>query len=66
MAMKVVIDWNRCESNAYCERAAPEVFRVNDDDELEVLQEMPPEELRAKVEEAVQRCPKAAISIVEV
>lgn len=63
MAMKVVIDRNRCESNGYCERSAPEVFRVNDDDELEVLQEFPPEELRAKVEEAEQRCPKAAITI---
>lgn len=66
MAMKVVIDRNRCESNAYCERYAPEVFKVNDDDELEVLQENPPEDLRGKVEEAVERCPKAAISIEEV
>lgn len=66
MAMRVVIDRNRCESNAYCERSAPEVFKVNDDDELEVLQENPPEELRAKVMEAADRCPKAAISIEEV
>lgn len=66
MAMKVVIDWNRCESNAFCERSAPEVFRVNDDDVLEVLQENPPEELRAEVEEAARRCPKAAITIEEV
>ncbi|MFN8104858.1 MAG: ferredoxin [Acidimicrobiia bacterium] len=64
--MKVVIDRNRCESNAYCERYAPAVFRVNDDDELDVLQEFPPEELRAAVEEAVARCPKAAITLEEV
>ncbi|MBX7160139.1 MAG: ferredoxin [Acidimicrobiia bacterium] len=64
--MKVVIDRNRCEANGYCERSAPEVFKVNDEDELDVLQEFPSEELRAKVEEAVQRCPKAAITIEEV
>jgi ferredoxin len=43
--------------------AAPEVFEVRDDDFLYVLQENPPEELRAKVEEAVQRCPKQAITL---
>jgi ferredoxin len=39
------------------------VFEVRDDDFLYVLQDEPPEELRAKVEEAVRRCPKQAISI---
>jgi ferredoxin len=43
--------------------AAPEVFEVRDDDFLYVLQENPPEELRAKVLEAVQRCPKQAITL---
>jgi ferredoxin len=43
--------------------AAPEVFEVRDDDFLYVLDENPPEELRAKVELAVQRCPKQAIKL---
>lgn len=63
--MRIVIDWNLCESNAVCEQLVPEVFRVGEDDELEVLDEHPPEELRARLDEAVNRCPKAAISIVE-
>ena len=41
----------------------PEVFEVRDDDFLYVLQENPPEELRAKVEEASTVCPKQAITI---
>lgn len=61
--MKVVVDYDLCESNAVCMAVAPEVFEVRDDDFLYVLQEEPPEELRAKVEEAVRRCPKQAISI---
>ena len=61
--MKVVVDYDLCESNAVCMAVAPEVFEVRDDDFLYVLEENPPEELRAKVEEAVRRCPKQAITI---
>ena len=63
--MKVVVDYDVCESNAVCMAVAPEVFEVRDDDFLYVLQDNPPEELRAKVEEAVRRCPKQAISLEE-
>lgn len=65
MAWKVVVDFDLCESNAVCMGIAPEVFEVRDDDFLYVLQEQPPDELKPKVEEAVQRCPKQAISIEE-
>jgi ferredoxin len=61
--MRVVVDWDLCESNAICMAVAPEVFEVDDDDELHLLQEHPPEELRAKVEEAVRRCPKQALAL---
>lgn len=61
--MRVVVDYDLCESNALCMAAAPEVFEVRDDDFLYVLDENPPEELRSKVELAVQRCPKQAIRI---
>ena len=63
--MKVVVDFDLCESNALCMGAAPEVFEVRDDDFLYVLNENPGEELRAKVEEAGRLCPKQAISIKE-
>lgn len=62
-AVRVVVDFDLCESNAVCMGIAPEVFEVRDDDFLYVLQENPPEELRPKIEEAVARCPKQAISI---
>ncbi len=61
--MRVVVDFDLCESNAVCMQVAPEVFEVRDDDFLYVLQEEPDESLRPKVEEAVRRCPKQAISI---
>jgi len=59
----VIVDYDLCESNALCMAAAPEVFEVRDDDYLYVLQEEPPEDLRAKVEAAARSCPKAAITI---
>jgi ferredoxin len=63
--MKVVVDFNLCESNALCVESAPEVFVVRDDDNLYVLQDEPPESLRAKVEQAVRVCPRQAIRIVD-
>ena len=61
--MKVVVDFDLCESNALCMREAPEVFEVRDDDFLYVLDENPPESLRPRLEEAVRSCPKAAITL---
>lgn len=61
--MKVVVDYDLCESNAVCMAIAPEVFEVRDDDFLYILDENPPEELRSKMEESVKRCPKQAISL---
>jgi ferredoxin len=61
--MRVVVNFDLCESNALCMGVAPEVFEVRDDDLLYVLNENPPEELREKVLAAVRVCPKNAISV---
>lgn len=61
--MKIVIDYDLCESNAVCMGIAPEVFDVRDDDMLYLLDESPGDDLRPKVEEAARRCPKQAILI---
>ena len=65
MSFRVIVDYDLCESNAICMAIAPQVFEVRDDDFLYLLTETPGEDLRAKMVEAVQRCPKQAISIVE-
>jgi ferredoxin len=64
-AVRVVVDYDLCESNAVCMQVLPEVFEVRDDDFLYVLDETPPDELRPRLEQAVQRCPKQAISIAD-
>ena len=63
--MKVVVDRDRCEANQVCMRMAPEVFHVDEADQLHVLVERVTPELRAKVERAVKACPKRALSLVE-
>ncbi len=63
--MKIVIDYDLCEGNAVCMKVAPEVFVVGEDDRARLLIANPPEELRAKVELAVKRCPRQALSIVD-
>ena len=63
--MRIVVDFDLCESNALCMAAAPEVFEVRDDGFLYVLNEHPGEDLREKVRQAANGCPTGAITIVE-
>ncbi len=65
MAFRIVVDYDLCESNAICMQVAPDLFEVRDDDFLYVLNETPAEDARARVIEAVQRCPKQAIKVVD-
>lgn len=61
--MKIAIDYDLCEGNAVCMKVAPEVFIVGDDDRAQLVNPNPGEDLRAKVEAAVRRCPRQALSI---
>ncbi|MGA2529048.1 MAG: ferredoxin [Acidimicrobiales bacterium] len=63
--MRIVVDYDLCESNAVCMDILPEVFEVRDDNFLYLLNEHPPEEYREKLTQAVASCPKKAISISE-
>ncbi|TAM72258.1 ferredoxin [Mycobacterium sp.] len=63
--MRVVVDRDRCEGNAFCVNIAPEVFEL-DDDEYSVVKIDPiPPEQEALVEQAIAACPRAAISRVD-
>jgi len=61
--MKAIVDHSLCEGHARCMDNAPEVFEVRDDDRSYTLIDVIPEELLAKVERAVQTCPRAAIKL---
>lgn len=61
--MRVVVDMRLCESNALCTGIAPDVFELDDDDVLHVLNDSPDEASGPKILEAIRNCPKQAISI---
>lgn len=61
--MRIIVDFDLCQGHANCMGEAPEVFQVDDQGYLTVLQEEPPEELRERVELAVKYCPTSALSL---
>ena len=63
--MKIIVDYDLCEANAVCMAEAPEVFKVDEDDNLNILDENPGEALRTKVEAAVRLCPKQALKLAD-
>ena len=65
MTKKIEVDWGLCESNGVCMGIIPEVFQLEDDDTLTVLQEEVTPENEAQVRDAVRKCPRQAISITE-
>ena len=62
--MKVVLDELRCDAHGVCVTACPEVFALEDtDDIVRIICAEPDESLRDKVQKAVKACPKAAITV---
>jgi ferredoxin len=63
--MRVTVDALLCEANAVCAGLVPEVFSVDDEDELHILISEVPPELADGVREAVRSCPKMALLVEE-
>ena len=61
--MRIVVDFARCEGNGQCVVDAPDVFELDGEDNLVVLNDDPPREQWSQVEAAVRSCPKRALSI---
>lgn len=62
--VKVQVNADMCEGHAKCEKAAPEVFKVGDDEVSVVLVDEVAPELVEKVERAIRMCPRQAIAWV--
>jgi ferredoxin len=63
--MRVEVDWGLCESNGVCMGIIPEVFHLDDDDMLHVLQPEVTPENESLIRDAVRQCPRQAISITD-
>lgn len=62
--MKVSVDLDQCEANGICVGFAPDVFELDDDDQLHILVDEVPADRLAEVEDAVAQCPKAALKLL--
>jgi ferredoxin len=63
--MRITVDTMLCEANAVCAGLVPEVFFVDDSDQLTILADEVPAELADRVREAVRCCPKTALRLQE-
>ena len=64
MSLKIIVDWDLCESNFICHDFCPEVFTIDKEkDELIVIEEMIEKIDQETIYQAETRCPKGAISI---
>jgi ferredoxin len=62
--MELRVDTDLCEANGVCEGIAPDVFRLDDDEQLEILTPDPPNDQLDLVRKAVERCPKNALELL--
>lgn len=63
--MKIVVDYGLCEANAICMGLAPDVFEVDEQDNLHLLTDEVTPENEARVRDAVRLCPRQAITLSE-
>lgn len=61
--MKITHDAAACCSSGMCESFAPDIFEIDDDGALQVLDSTPDESRRDAVELAIASCPTAALSL---
>ncbi|BBX19543.1 ferredoxin [Mycolicibacterium duvalii] len=60
--MRVHVDRDRCEGNAFCVKIAPQVFELDDDEYAIVVADPVPVDQEPAAEQAVADCPRAAIT----
>jgi ferredoxin len=63
--MKVSVDRLRCDGYGNCAKQAPEIFALDEQDELTVLKEEIPAESKSRAEAAVRSCPKRALKLTD-
>lgn len=63
--MKISVDRDRCEANGVCMGIAPEVFELDEDDELRITQPDAQPDTVERVTEAVDACPMNALRIAD-
>lgn len=59
--MRVEVDLDRCEGNAICVGIDPDLFELNDDEQVAVKVTPIPADREKHAQQAVAECPRAAL-----
>jgi len=62
--MRLVVDPDQCEANGVCVKVSPPLFKLDENDQLHILNKNPAGDLLADAQEAVRRCPKQALKLL--
>lgn len=63
--MRVAADLDACQGYLNCLTEAPDLFDVDDDGKVVVLDVEPPESQRVRAQAAVRACPARALTLTE-
>jgi ferredoxin len=61
--MRVEVDLGKCTGHGICESIAEDVFEVQDDGSVVILEQDRPESDRERMRRAVTQCPAAALRL---
>ncbi|WP_328286593.1 MULTISPECIES: ferredoxin [Rhodococcus] len=61
--MELSLHPGRCEGYGLCEEAAPRIYHLPDEDDVEILQPQVPSELEREASAGARVCPVAAILV---
>ncbi|MCX5542107.1 ferredoxin [Paraburkholderia sp. CNPSo 3076] len=59
--VKVMIDYDACAGHGQCEAVAPDIFQVDSEGMVHLLQETVGPDLRPQLDLAIKRCPECVI-----
>ena len=62
--MEIGVDRSLCEANAVCVGFAPDIFDLDDDEELVIQPGAVPDDQLERVSDAIKGCPKNALFTV--
>ena len=65
MTARIVLSADTCVVSGMCESVAPELFEIDDDGDLQVLQPEPPVDKLDLARQAARSCPTRALTVVE-
>ena len=64
--MKIIVDRDLCDGNGVCMGIVPEVYDIDDDQHLHIVEDIPDDpDTAARVRNSITACPELALTLDE-